>query len=216
MGHPALGDCRAALTAALSKQMPHGRRAEREAERERIAIEQARIREEAAQAWAHQEVVGTLENIRVRHACESLGAALWQAGVDVNDPMQNIPVTGGAFEGLLANTTAIARADDDAEEALQSDDEFTVEFQYDDVVGYIDDYRGAKEQRRAEHGAPRRVRTEKTWLAGEKVQARAPARARKQKQALVASSRHNIADARRVRMLRRSAQRTQHVDYDDV
>merc|ERR1712070_348321 len=100
--------------------------------------------------------------------------------------MQNIPIAEGSFEGLLANTTEIARADENDEDDLESDDDVALEMQYDDVVGYVDDYRGAKEQRRAERGAPRRVRTEKTWVAGERLKATAPARARKQKQSLVA------------------------------
>lgn len=209
--HPALGDCKADVYTILCKQMPSFLAEERRTERERAAAEQARIIEEAAAAWARQEVRGTDDALQVRRACESLGAALWHAGADVEEPLHHISRAEDAFEGLLANTTAIARADEEEDEDQSEDDllfNVQLESQYDDVVlnRYVNDYRGAKELRRAAHGAPRRLRTEKAWVGGEKVRASAPARARRQKQALVVGARQSIADVRRVRTLRRSKQ----------
>lgn len=96
----------------------------------------------------------------------------------------------------------VARADEEGDDADQ--DSYAVEFDYDNVVGYVEDYRGGRLLRRAAHGAPRRMCKEKAWVAGEKVRATAPWRAKKQKQALVADTRHDIASARFVRSLRRA------------
>merc|ERR1712176_82068 len=96
--------------------------------------------EQVAEAWAREQVRGTLEALRIRRACESLSAALWHAGADVDEPLLSHSTTEVAFEGLLANSTAAARADEAGDDALQSDDDLALEFQYDDVVGFIDDY----------------------------------------------------------------------------
>merc|ERR1712039_449810 len=94
-------------------------------------------------------------------------------------------------------------------EALSSndDDDFTTEGQYDDVLGYIDDYSAAKTQRRAAHGAPRRLCTQTAWVGGDKLKAKATARARQQKHSLVAVERHKIAEVQHIRR-RTRAQRT--------
>jgi len=190
-----LGDCKETVSAVLEVQLPT-QRERRRLERERAAEEWARTQEEAAEAWAHGVVSTTVDALRVRRSCESLGAALWCAGADVEQPLQGAPT-----EGLLASSTALARAeeeDDDIDQVMMAD-----EFHFDDVVGYLADLRAARMLRRVAHGAPRRVCKEKVWAAGEKIQARAPACAKKQKQALVSDSRHSIADARRIRRLRR-------------
>merc|ERR1711966_104791 len=122
------------------------------------------------------------------------------------------------FDMLLANSTAIARADEEDdlyaeyEDPFEFYDELPTECQYDDVVGYFDDYCCPKAQRRAAHGAPRRFQTEKACLAGEKIKAKAPARARQQKQSLVAGARQSIAETRRLRTARRTHQR-QHLSH---
>lgn len=192
--HLALGDFGEIVRASLSKQIPS---------------QQARMREEAAEAWAHQVVLSTADALRVRRACESLGAALWRAGADVVEPLQPFLMTQGASEGLLASSIDVARADEEDEYADQ--DMFAVEFDYDDIVGYVEDYTGARALRHAAHGAPRRICKEKMWVAGKKVRATAPSHAKKQKRALVAGARCSIADARRLRMLRRAHQSNQDV-----
>jgi len=192
----ALGDCEEAVSAVLNMQLPRYQREQRRLERERAAEEWARTQEEAAEEWAHGVVRTTGDVLRVRRSCESLGAALWCAGADVEEPLQGAPT-----EGLLASSSALARAeeeDDDIDQAMVAD-----EFHFDDVVGYLADLRGARMLRRVAHGAPRRVCKEKAWAAGEKIQARAPACAKKQKQALVSDSRRSITDARHIRRLRR-------------
>merc|ERR1712085_53306 len=79
----------------------------------------------------------------------------------------------------------------------------SAELQYDDVVGYIDDYTCAKSRRRAAHGAPRQVCTETAWVKGEKRTSKVPKQARQQKQAVVVGSRQSLADSRALRSLRR-------------
>lgn len=203
--HPALGGCGTAVTKALREQVPMIIAAERRREHERLALRA----EQAAEEWARQQVQGTREALLVRSNCESLGAALWHAGAHVDEPPRFIMDAVGGFEMLLANSTAHARADEDELHAQSDDvfdcyDDLPTECQYDDVVGYVDDFCCAKAQRRAAHGAPRRLHTEKAWVAGEKMKARAPARARQQKQALVAGARQSIADTRRLRTVRRT------------
>merc|ERR1712050_240801 len=103
--------------------------------------------------------------------------------------------------------TVLARAEEEDEFVDQH--MFAEEFDYDDVVGYLEDNRGTRALRRAAHGAPLRVCKEKTWVAGQKVRATAPSHAKKQKQAQVSAARHSVADARQVRRLRR-AKRSSH------
>lgn len=197
---PAWGGCAEAVKAVLHQQMPRYQRELRRLERERAAEDLVRTQEEAAEAWARGVVHSTGDVLRARRSCESLGAALWRAGADVEAPLQ-----GGSTEGLLASSSALARAEEEDEhidEAMVAE-----EFDYDDVVGYVADLRGARALRRVAHGAPRRLCKEKAWAAGEKVQAKAPACARKQKQALVSDARRSVADARHIRRLRR-AQKT--------
>merc|ERR1711979_124468 len=96
------------------------------------------------------------------------------------------------FDGLLASTIAQARADEEDELLNDDHEELAIEMQYDDLVGYIDDYTAAKTQRRAAHGAPRRFCTETAWVDGFRVKVKAPARARQQKQAVVLGERRRI------------------------
>jgi len=194
--HPALGGCGTAVTKVLREQVPMI-----------IALEEGIRAEQAAEEWARQQVQGTQEALLVRSNCESLGAVLWHAGAPVDKPPHFIMDAVDGFEMLLAYSTAHARADED-ELHVQSDDAFDCyddlpkECQYDDVVGYVDDFCSAKAQRRAAHGAPRRLHNEKTWVAGEKLKARAPACARQQKRSLVAGARQSIAATRRLRTVR--------------
>merc|ERR1712032_1194387 len=195
--HVVLGGRQGAVREALEQQLPSTerkraaeRRAERAAEAERVA-----------EAWAHEQVRGTLEALRIRRACESLSAALWYAGADVDEPLLSHSTTEVAFEGLLANSTAVARADEADDDAIQSDDDLSFEFQYDDVVGFIDDYTCAKAKRRAAHGAPRRVCSVTAWIGGQKMKARAPTKAKQQKKAVVAGFRD---DTRRAMVLRKA------------
>jgi len=116
---------------------------------------------------------------------------------------ENIPA---AFEGLLAYSTADARAEEGNEDEMPGEDNSSIQVAvdlHDDVVGYIYDYHGARAQRRALQGAPRRFCVAKAYVNGQKIKAKAPARARQQKQSIVAGARQNVADARRVRMQRR-------------
>jgi len=199
------------FAAERTKAAEEAIRAEQAAERrraaERLALEQAIRAEQAAEEWARQQVQGTREALLVRSNCESLGAALWHAGAHVDKPPSFVMDSVDGFEMLLANSTAHARADEDELHAQNDDafaccDELPKEYQYDDVAGYVNDFCSAKAQRHAAHGAPRRLRTEKAWVAGERMKARAPARARQQKQALRAGARQSIADTRRLRTVR--------------
>jgi len=205
--HPVLAGFKTAVREVLSASIPLFLSIARRAELERLALEQAHIQEEAAQAWAHEQVLGTLEAVHVRHAYESFGAVLWCAGADVDEsPYLPRNTTESAFEGLLANTTALARADDDDGDADPNhDDDLSIEFEYDDIVGYVDDYRCAKSRRRAAHGAPRQVCTETAWVKGEKRTAKVSKHARQQKQAVVVGTRQSLADSRALRALRRSS-----------
>jgi len=199
----ALGDGKDAVRLTLSKQLPEvlaaEQRPQRAAEHERAAAEQ----EDAAEDWARRVVRTTGDALQVRRACESIGAVMWRAGADIDVPLWDLsPTIEDDCQGLLATSTAVARAeeyDEHVDEVV-----FATEFEHDDIVGYVDDYRAARASRRTAHGAPRRLCEQKAWVAGHKVRARAPAHARKQKQALVADARSSIADARRVRMLRRA------------
>lgn len=211
--HPALGDVGDVVRASLSEQMPCNpavtqrfgeivRASLRKQMLRYIALQrrvkQARILEEATQAWAHQVVRNTADALRVRKACESLGAVLWHAGADVAEPLQHCAMVHGASEGLLARSVDVARADED--DSYVDQDMYAVDFDYDDIVGCAEDCRGARGLRRAAHGAPRRMCKEKARVAGEQVRATAPSRAKKQKK-----------DARHVRTMRRVHQSNQDV-----
>jgi hypothetical protein len=212
--HPALGDCSVAAKQALQEQTPRFIAAERRRERERQAIEEAIRAERAAEEWARQQVQGTRQAMMVRNNCESLGTALWYAGALAESPSFIMDLVDG-FDMLLANSTVRARADEEDDlyaadgDLFECYEELLSECQYDDVVGYVDDYCCPKAQRRAAHGAPRRFQTEKVCVAGEKMKAKAPVRARQQKQSSVAGARHSIAETRRLRNARRS-QHKQH------
>lgn len=197
--HPALGSCRGSIQALLSQQLPgYAERVERERRRAERA-EQARLLDEAAWEWAHEVVRSTSVVLRARRACESLGAALWHAGVNVDQPLQEVMV--GTSEGLLASSADAVRAEEYEEEEV--DHMFVAEIDHDDIVGYVEDYMGARAVRRSVHGAPRRVCKEEAWIAGARVRAKAPAHAKKQKQAVVAGARGSLAEARHIRTLRR-------------
>lgn len=155
--------------------------------------------DEATWEWAHEVVRSTGDVLRARRACESLGVALWRAGANVDEPLQNVMV--GTSEGLLASNADAVRAEEYEEDGV--DHMFVAELDHDDVVGYVEDYIGARAERRSVHGAPRRVCKEEAWVAGARVRAKAPAHAKKQKQALVAGARGSLADARQIRTLRR-------------
>jgi len=182
------------------------------AERARAAAEQARIQEQARNEWARQQVHGTTEALQMRSMCESFGLLLWQAGADVPEPcLLAAPENREeAFDGLLVNSTFEARAEDH-ENLDNSDWEGGSEFDYDDEPC-------AKTQRRAMHGAPRRVLTEKAWVAHpnlvshgkEKEKARVPAHPRRQKRALVIGARQDVAKARRLRTARQAARAASH------
>jgi hypothetical protein len=200
---PALGECCDAIREALKKEVPWFVAIERRRERERLSEEAERLSEEAAEQWADAQVRGTHVALLMRTYCESFGAVLWRAGVDVSPQIaENEPI---AFEGFLANSTAHARVEElDGENTPGEDDpstELAVDL-YDDVVGYIDDYQGPRMHRRAAHGAPRRFCTEKAWVHGQKIRAKAPVRARQQKHEEVLEARQKIAEIRRVRRLR--------------
>lgn len=210
--HPALGDFGEALGASLKegidaqRAQPFGKIVLALLRRHRRKMlrweKEAYLLEKATQAWARQVVSSTADALQVRRACESLGAALWCAGADVAEPLQGCATAQSASEGLLARSVDVARADEEEDYADQ--DRYAVDFDYDNIVGYVEDYRSGRALRRAEHGAPRRMCKEKAWVAGEKVRATAPRRAKKQKQALVANARHDIAAARSVRVFRRA------------
>lgn len=85
--HPALGDLGKAFGASLRKML----RWEKE----------THLLEEATQAWAHHVVRSTADALHVRRTCESLGAALWCAGADVAEQLQDCAMAQGASEGLL-------------------------------------------------------------------------------------------------------------------
>lgn len=211
--HPALGACivdvRDAIL-AMRAQTPGFLAALQRAERERLALEQARLAEEAAEEWARQQVLLTREFLAIRFACENFQSRLGSAGAIVNEPWL-LPADGGvAYEGLLVNSTAEARAEEN-DEVWEADDEVPVEFQYDDCIGYIDDYASAKSQRRAAHGSRRRLHIETLWISGEKVKAKAPAHPKQQKQDLATAARQDTAEAQRLRRLRRTA-RTSHLE----
>jgi len=159
------------------------------------------------------QVHGTAAVLQARRACESFAAVLWHAGANPPEEFPSIatgipqwdPQSDYSFEGALANTTAVARADERDEDWIEEDDDdVELEFQFDDVVGYIEDYTGAKAQRRAAHGARRRVCAEVAWVKGEKLKARSPAQPRQQNRILRAGTRQEIAATRRVRMLRQA------------
>merc|ERR1712100_137237 len=194
------------------------RRAERDAvraERDAVAAEQARIQEEAVQEWARQQARGTVEALEARRTCESFGLVLARAwanpGANTTEPQCVCQNREEAFDGLLVHNMtedgllALARGEDHDSDWTLEDDDVEAEFRYDDAVGYLEDFTGAKAQRRAANGARRRVRTEKTWVSGEKLRARAPAHPRQQKQALVVCARQDVAEARRLRMLRQTS-----------
>merc|ERR1712032_198653 len=94
--HVVLGGRQGAVREALERQLPTPLPI---IERKRIAAELERV----AEAWAHEQFRGTLEALRIRRACESLSAALWYAGADVDEPLLSHSTTEVAFEGLLAN-----------------------------------------------------------------------------------------------------------------
>lgn len=208
--HPALEGFRTSVLEALAS-IPLFVNVARRKERERLALEQAHIQEEAAQAWAHDQVRGAWEAVQVRHAYESFGAVLWIAGADVDaSPYLPRNTRESDFEGLLADTTELVRADDGVGHADPPFDYgSSTELEFDDEVGYLDDYSCAKSRRRAAHGAPRQVCTETAWVKGEKRRAKVPRHARRQKQAVVVGARQSLADARDLRELRRSSRRQQ-------
>jgi hypothetical protein len=209
-----------AVRVELAKQMPLSKaeaEAERQRERERVAAERARLEEEAAEEWARTQVLGTDEALQMRTACESLGLLLWYAGAEVPEPsaLAELESRVQTFDGLLVNSTWAARVEDSVDD-WDDDFEIETEFQYEDEYCVC-----AKSQRRASHGAPRRVRTEKAWAAlpsglesevpatrprKEKLKARVPAHPRGQKQALVVGARQDLAQARRLRSMRQSLQ----------
>lgn len=211
--HPSLGTLYDAVKYELHHNHMYMRR-RREEERRRMAEEQARLAEEAAEEWALHQVRGTEEALQLRHFCESLGLLLWRAGADVPEPFLEAQERDVEFEGLLANSRTSARAqlDPDLEEE-QMDDELdgVIYDESDDELTCI----CVKAQRRAMHGAQRRIRMDKAWIKSEscllsgrkrqskeKVQARVPAKPRGQKKALVIGSRTEIAKARQLRRVR--------------
>lgn len=161
--------------------------------------------EKVAEAWACQEVLGTQKALEVRRTCESFGAVLYHGGVDVSLIPADCLQRGGdcgaeAFEGLLVHSIALARAEEGPEEhELESPEHNKVWEKFEDEY-----YIGAKGQRRAAHGARRRLCSETAWVAGSKISAKAPAHPRQQKRARMVGARCQIADARYVRSLRRS------------
>jgi len=202
--HPALGDAGDIVRASLSEQMPCNLAvAQRFGEIVRASLRKQTkqmLRYTATQAWAHRVVRSTADALRVRKACESFGTVLWHAGADVAEPLQHCAMVHGASasEGLLARSVEVALADEDDDYVDLDTD--AVEFDYDAIVGCVEDCTGARALRRAQHGAPRRMCKEKAWVAGEQVQARVPSRAKKQKK-----------DARHVRIMRRVHQSSQDV-----
>jgi len=194
----ALGECAADVDASLCLQTPYHHQL---AERARASEERARLQEQALEEWAQQTVRSTREALQLRGACESLGAALWSAGADVPAPWEQHGSIEDASARVLACSVAAARAEEQDEFVDQ--EAFAEDFDFDDVVGYLEDHRCARALRRLSQGAPRRSCKEKLWVAGEKMQARAPAHAKRQRRAVVADARCSISEARRLRTMRR-------------
>lgn len=216
--HPALGEHADAVRQALSKQIAElpisaaAARAERLRQQEEIAAEWRRQQEERAEEWARQQVRGTEEALLKRQSFESLGCWLKMAGAIVETPCSLSDYRyGDTFDGLLANSTSEARAEenDHSLDVDYEDGDLELDFpQYDDMVGYIEDYSGQRTRRHSRHGVYGRVVTEKSWIAGEKVKAQAPGRPKQQKQALVAHARGDVAEARRLRMSKKAKRDT--------
>lgn len=169
------------------------RNEQRRAERLRAAAERARLEEDAQEEWARNEVVGTANALELRSRLESFGVYFWQAGADVQVPMPEVQET---FQGFLVSSTAAARENNDDDWDLEQWSAWS-EFDHqepDPRLARID---------------PRRAVREKAWLATEdgtrrraKATATAPAQPRRQKHAIVASSRRQTAQARELRMAR--------------
>jgi len=204
--HPALGDLRVPVHDKLTLMLPERkrelRRALRQAERDRAEAERVRLEEE----WAHNQVSGTTAALEIRSTLESFGLHLWQAGADVQIPF---PETQESFQGFLVSDSADAREN--------NDDDWDLEWW---SAGPEFEHEEPKQQR-AQYTRidPLRVVRVKAWLATEegtrrkeKVTARAPAYPRRQKQASMAPSREQVAQARELRLARRSA-RQLHESY---
>merc|ERR1712216_1011312 len=86
-------------------------------------------------------------------------------------------------------------------DGLNGIEDVTPEPLYDDEVCY-----GARDRRRAEHGAPRRTKKEITWIEGVKIEARNLARPRQQKRSLAVLARRDES-ARQLRVLRQQNER---------
>lgn len=192
---------------------------ERSRERQQRALEEARRQEEAAQAWeeaaqawAELQVRGTRDALARRRGHESLGAALWLAGAQVDGSLYQLTSTPGYHEGLLASNATAARAEESEEDEVFSEAPGYVKWGpmvnrwCDGEVGFVEDYTCIRSLRRAAHGAPRRVKTETAWVEGKKQRAKAPVRARQQKHRVVAGSRSDVANMRAVREVRRTRQ----------
>mmetsp|Transcript_97094 Transcript_97094/g.172839 ORF Transcript_97094/g.172839 Transcript_97094/m.172839 type:complete len:453 (-) Transcript_97094:152-1510(-) len=194
--HPAIGDWRIPVREKLTLSLPSIEQEQRRAERRRAEAERARLEMEAEAEWARAQVTGTTEALEIRSRLESLGLHLWHAGADVHLPM---PEVEQSFQGLLVSNTTDARENNDDDWDLERRSAGP-EFEYEEP-----------EPPRTHMHRRRMVRV-KAWLAAgegtrlkEKAIAKAPAHPRRQKQAIVASSRKQVAQARELRRASRAA-----------
>jgi hypothetical protein len=162
-------------------------------------------KEIAAEQWALQEVCGTVKAMQVRRFCESFGAVYMRsAGADFM-PLEELTQCRlnkeyQYFDGLLANSTIAARGEEREEDhGVDGIEDVTPELLY-----YNDICFGARDRRRAEHGARRRTEKENTWKEGVKIQERNLTRPRQQKRSTVV--RHDAA-ARQLCLLRQQNER---------
>lgn len=163
-------------------------------------------KEKAAEKWALQEVCGTVQAMEVRRLCESFGAVYMRsAGADFM-PLEELAACRRnkayqLFEGLLANSIIAARGEESEDDEMNGIEDVAPEPLYDDEI-----YFGARDRRRAEHGAPRHTKKEITWIEGVKIEARNLARPRQGKRSLAVHARSN-ASARQLRALRQQNER---------
>merc|ERR1712217_129466 len=113
--HVALGERHTAVRAYHNQHVPFFVSQERERhlqERRRQLEREHQEREEAADAWAREQVRGTTQVLRLRRTCESFASALLRAGVDIDVP-DSIHCTqdvsddvhwAESFEGLLVSS----------------------------------------------------------------------------------------------------------------
>jgi hypothetical protein len=166
----------------------------------------ARSKEKAAEQWAVQEVCGTVKAMQVRKLCESFGVALMQAGgtyfMSLEEVMHHRRDNAyQSFDGLLANSTIIARVGENDDHRMDEIEEDVMpELLYEDEPCF-----GARGLRRAEHGAPRHTKKEKAWIEGIRIETRKLAHPRRQKRSVAVPARH---DAPVARQLRRSRQKS--------